>query len=80
MTDIEHWIELHQTELHALAEREGAHDDTVHFLATLVLTGATDADIYEQLGDLVPSSDGRHSPLAGAPELIAEVRRLVAAP
>ena len=78
MTDIEHWIELHETELHQLARREGAHDDTVQFLATLVLAGATDTDIYEQLRELIPSPDGRHSPLAGAPELLHEVRQLVA--
>jgi len=78
MTDIEHWIELHETELHQLAEREGAHDDTVQFLATLVLSGANDTDIYEQLRELIPSPDGQRSPLAGAPELLREVRRLVA--
>lgn len=75
--DIELWIDLHQSELHDLAERVGAHTDTVHFLATLVLAGATDADIYEELRELIPSSDGQHSPLAGAPELLDEVRQLV---
>jgi hypothetical protein len=78
MTDIEHWIELHETELHQLAEREGAHDDTVRFLATLVLTGVTDTDIYDHLRQLIPSPDGQHSPLAGAAELLHEVRQLVA--
>jgi len=70
MTDIERWIDVHHTALHELAERAGAHDDTVHFLATLVLSGSTDADIYEHLRELIPSPDGQHSPLAGAPELI----------
>ena len=51
MSDSERWIDLHETELHELAERAGAHDDTVHFLATLVLAGSTDSDIYEQLRD-----------------------------
>ncbi len=78
MTDIEQWIELHEPELHELARRTGAHDDTVHFLATLVLGGSSDADIYEYLHELVPSPDGQRSPLAGTPELIREVRELVA--
>jgi hypothetical protein len=75
--DIEHWIDLHESELQDLAERAGAHSDTVHFLATLVLIGSTDTDIYEQLRELIPSTDGHHSPLAGAPELLDEVRQLV---
>jgi hypothetical protein len=79
MTDVERWIELHESELHQLAEQAGAHDDTVQFLATLVLAGSSDADIYEYLHELVPSPDGQHSPLAGAPELIRRVRELVAA-
>jgi hypothetical protein len=78
MSDSERWIDLHETELHELAERAGAHDDTVHFLATLVLAGSTDSDIYEQLRELIPSPDGQRSPLAGAPELLHEVRQLVA--
>ncbi len=78
MTDIERWIDHHETELHELAERAGAHDDTVHFLATLVLAGSTDTDIYEQLRELIPSPDGQHSPLDGAPDLLHEVRQLVA--
>jgi hypothetical protein len=80
MTDIDRWIDLHETELHELAERVGAHEDTVHFLVTLVLIGSTDADIYEHLSELIPSPDGQHSPLAGAPELLQEVRQLVATP
>ena len=77
MTD-ERWTGRHETELHELAERTGVHDDTVHFLATLVLGGWTDTAIYEQLLELIPSPDGQHNPLADAPELLEEVRRLVA--
>ena len=78
MADIERWIELHDGDLHELAERSGTHDDTVRFLATLVLGGWTDDAIYEQLRELIPSPDGQHSPLADAPSLLEEVRRLVA--
>ena len=78
MTDVERWIDLHEPELHELAERLNAHEDTVSFLASLVLAGATDTDIYEQLRELSPSPDGQRSPLAGAPELLQEVRQLVA--
>jgi hypothetical protein len=76
MTDIEHWIDLHENELHELAERTDTHDDTVHFLATLVLAGWTDDAIYEQLRELIPSLDGQRSPLEEAPVLLEEVRRL----
>lgn len=78
MTDVEHWIRLHEAELHELAERTDMHDNTVHFLATLVLGGWTDDAIYEQLRELVPSLDGQRSPLEDAPVLLEEVRRLVA--
>lgn len=77
MTDIEHWIENHEVELHGLAERVGAHDETVHLLTTLVLAGSSDADIYEHLRELIPSQDGRRSPLLGTPELLHEIRELV---
>ena len=79
MADSELWIGLHRAELHEVADRTGAHADTVSFLATLVLAGASDAEIYEYLRGLVPSTDGRLSPLAGAPELLREVRQLVEA-
>jgi hypothetical protein len=78
MTEIDRWIDLHETELHELAKRAGAHDDTVHFLVTLVLSGSSDTDIYEHLSELIPSPDGQHSPLEGAPELLQQVRQLVA--
>jgi hypothetical protein len=77
MTDIERWIDLHEAELHELAERTDMHDDTVHFLASLVLAGWTDAAIYEQLHELIPSLDGQRSPLERTPALLEEVRRLV---
>jgi hypothetical protein len=78
MTDIERWIDLHENELHDLAERTDTHDDTVHFLASLVLAGWTDDAIYEQLRELIPSLDGERSPLQEAPALLEEVRRLAA--
>jgi hypothetical protein len=76
MSDIERWIDFHQSELHELAERSAMHDDTVRFLATLVLAGLTDEAIYEQLHELIPSLDGQRSPLEHTPELLEEVRRL----
>ncbi len=78
MSDVEHWMDLHETELRELAHRTGAHDDTVHFLAVLVLNNWSDDAIYEQLRELIPSPDGQHSPLADAPVLLHEVRQLVA--
>ena len=78
MTDIERWIDLHENELHDLAERTHTHDDTVHFFATLVLAGWADDAIYEQLRELIPSLDGQRSPLEDAPALLEEVRRLAA--
>ena len=78
MSEVERWISLHETELHELARRTGSHDDTVRFLAVLVLDGWTDDAIYEQLRELVPSPNGQHSPLADAPALLQEVRQFVA--
>ena len=77
MTEKERWIDLHEAELRELAERTDTHDDTVHFLAALVLAGWTDDAIYEQLRELIPSLDGQRSPLEDAPELLDAVRHLV---
>ncbi len=79
MVDIERWITSHESEMHDLAARTGAHDETVHFLTVLVLSGATDDAIYEHLREIVPSPDGQRSPLRDTPELLAEVRRMVSA-
>jgi hypothetical protein len=76
MADIELWIDFHGAELRELADCVGVHADTVRFLATLVLGGSSDAEIYEHLRELVRSPDGQHSPLAGAPELLRDVRNL----
>jgi hypothetical protein len=78
MADIERWMDLHEAELHALAEQAGEHEDVVRFLASLVLAGSSDDDIYEHLREVTPSWDGQRSPLHGAPHLLSEVRRLVA--
>ena len=78
MHDIRHWFTLHEAELHELAERTRMHDDTVHFITMLVLQGWTDAAIYEQLHEMIPSPDGQHNPLAETAELLDHVRRLVA--
>jgi hypothetical protein len=78
VVDIQRWIVQHDGELSALAREAGEHDETVRYVASLVLAGATDDDIYEHLRDVTPSWDGQESPLAGAPDLLLEVRRLVA--
>jgi hypothetical protein len=78
MTDVERWLDLHEAELHELAERTATHDDTVHFLAKLVLAGWTDDAIYEQFRELIPSFDGQRSPLEETPALLEEVRHLAA--
>jgi hypothetical protein len=44
-----------------------------------VLAGESDADIDERLRELDPTFDGQRSPTEGMPELLWEVRRLVAA-
>ena len=80
MTDIERWIDGHESELHTLAARLGAHDETVMVLAGLVLGGLDDDDIYEQLREATPSWDGEHNPLGGAPQLLGELRQLIDAP
>ena len=76
--DIEQWIESHEGALHELAQRSGAHDDTVHFLAAHVLAGTSDDDIYDLLREAVPSLDGQNNPLASVPDLVHRVRELVA--
>jgi hypothetical protein len=78
VTDPERWIDLHKAELHQLAESADTHDDTVHFLTTLVLAGWTDVAIYEQLRELIPSLDGQRNPLQDTPGLLEAVRQLVA--
>ena len=52
MLDVEDWIDVHESDLHDLAQRVGLHDGTMHFVAALVLGGHTDDVVYEQLQDL----------------------------
>ena len=77
VSDIEHWIDRHRDQLHDIASRAGANDDTVHYLAILVLGGSSDSDIYEYLRGLIPSVDGQRNPLEGVSHLVADVRLLV---
>jgi hypothetical protein len=79
VTDIDRWMDEHDSDLDALAKALDADSDAVRYLASLVLAGENDHGIYERLHELVPSLDGQESPLAGIPELLFEVRRLVAA-
>jgi hypothetical protein len=69
----------HDAELNALADQLDADGDAVRYIASLVLAGERDREIYERLHELVPSLDGQESPLAGIPGVLWEVRRLVAA-
>jgi hypothetical protein len=77
MADVHGWMRLHEIELRELAVRVDAHEDTVHFLAVLVLAGESDDEIYEGLRAMSCSLDGEQNPLAGAPELLGAVRHLV---
>ena len=51
----------------------------MHLAAALAIAGLDDEEIYEQLRGHVLSLDGQHNALAGAPHLLQEIRRLVAA-
>jgi hypothetical protein len=77
MVDIERWIDLHAADLHGIAERLGASDEFVELLATFILDGLDDDEIYAHLRAMTPSWDGQRSPLADAPELLGEVRQIV---
>lgn len=76
MLDVEDWIDVHESDLHDLAQRVGLHDGAVHFIAALVLGGHTDDVVYQQLRDLAGSSESRPPRPFDAPALVAEVRRL----
>jgi hypothetical protein len=78
MVDIDRWMDEHDAELMALAEQLGTHDDTVRYVASLVLAGERDPEIYERLRDVSPTFDGQRNPLAGAADVVFEVRRMVA--
>lgn len=80
MGDVQRWVSEHEIELSALAERSRADEQVVRLLAVLVVGGLSDDEIYEQLRELTPSTDGQHSPLAGAPELVSAVRHLAGQP
>jgi hypothetical protein len=76
MLDVEDWIDVHESDLHDLAQRVGLHDGTMHFVAALVLGGHTDDVVYEQLQDLAGSPESRPRQPVDAPALVAEVRKL----
>ena len=47
--------------------------------ADFVLMGLADEEIYDHLRAHVLSSNGQHNPLDGAPHVVRELRRYVAA-
>lgn len=78
MYDIEDWVRAHDAPLEAIAGATGLPSHLVHVAAALVLAGASDDHIYDHLRAHVLSADGQHSPLAGAPRALAQIRQLAA--
>jgi len=76
MLDVEDWIDVHESDLHDLAQRVWLNDGAMHFVAALVLGGHPDEVVYEQLRELADSPEERTRQPVDAPALVAEVRRL----
>ena len=72
------WLEEHASSLHQLAHDAGLAVGLVDTAAALVLMGLDDDEIYDQLRARVIFPDGQQNPLAGAPHVVHEIRRLVA--
>ena len=77
-SDAGHGLEHLGEELRRLAERAHVDEALVRAIATMVVGGLPDAEIYDRFRATVPSPDGQVSPLRGLPELLVEVRRAVA--
>lgn len=80
MAETDGWVEEHNAELRDLADRLGADPDSVRIVAGLVVAGATDDEIYDLLRATTPVWNGQQNPLAGAADLVAELRAMVDTP
>ena len=78
MDDIHAWVEAHATELAAVARRSELGPGVIHLLAVLVLGGLPDEQILGELRAHLVPLDGKGDPLLHVPEVMCEIRELVA--
>jgi hypothetical protein len=74
----EAWLRDHADRLAEIAQERGLALRAVQLVAVLVLAGFSDPEIFNELGSARVSLDGPRDPLAGAPAVLDELRRLVA--
>ena len=77
MSDIEAWLDEHEGALAELARELDVGDSLVHVAAVFVLAGMRDAEIHQQLQELLRWLDGRTDPFADAQHALEAVRQLV---
>jgi len=75
MSDIDDWLQAHESDLAEIARATDVASALVRLAAVLVLAGIEDAQIEDQLHGLVSLYDQRY-PLAGAPRALEEIHRL----
>jgi hypothetical protein len=71
------WVHDHRGKLHDISVRLGADERMIQGLALMVLSGYTDAEVYQDLQHELLVWDGQRNPLQPVPEALAEVRRLI---
>jgi hypothetical protein len=80
MSDLDfiEWMHDHRDRLHEISTRYGMEDRVTRGVALMVLVGYSDAEVYADLGHEILVWDGQHNPLREVPEVLTDVRRLVA--
>lgn len=78
MDEIHDWLQQHDASLVQIAEHLDLDGNLVRTAAALVLAGYVDDDIVEEIRDQVVARDSQESPVRHVPQMVFEVRRLLA--
>lgn len=78
VSDATNWLTGNDEGLQRIAERAEVDADVARAAAALVLAGYTDEEIVDELREHVLVMDGQFSPMRHIPQLLFEVRELVA--
>ena len=77
VSDVQDWLQEHEAELAGIAHELDDSSALVRCAAVFALAGMKDAEILQQLRELLHWLDGQADPLARAQRTLKAVRRLV---
>ena len=72
------WVHDHRGDLEEISVRHDTDEHVVRGLTVMVLSGYSDEEVFADLGHEILVFDGQCNPLHDTPEILTEIRRLVA--